>query len=251
MNRHLAITRKQCKICKEQLPLSDFNRNRHNPDGLEHQCRECKKEYLKQYRRSLCSSEGYVAKLTEEEYQPRYRNGYVEVRCGFCNKYFTPTNQEVSVKIKVLKGQCAGNTRFYCSTECKNMSPFYSRNGKAIAQQAINGEATARYLSVPAEDVQPNLTKREAKSLQKQIQLTKETIVDFQGSIDKLTGLTDQMVIKDVIEADHYSLADPVLIGVDADNEETNTDLGWIEGDWKVEDEGQGRNYYREAYTID
>lgn len=36
---------KTCGKCKEELPLSAFNKNRARPDGLHRDCRPCKKQY--------------------------------------------------------------------------------------------------------------------------------------------------------------------------------------------------------------
>lgn len=43
--------KKQCSICKQQVPLSGFYANRLNKDGLQYKCKGCEQEYLKTYNR--------------------------------------------------------------------------------------------------------------------------------------------------------------------------------------------------------
>lgn len=41
---------KVCDKCKTELPISEFNRKRSRPDGLQAQCRPCDKAYLRAWR---------------------------------------------------------------------------------------------------------------------------------------------------------------------------------------------------------
>ena len=40
---------KRCTICKQEKPLSEFNKNSARKDGLQTHCRECNKERSRQY----------------------------------------------------------------------------------------------------------------------------------------------------------------------------------------------------------
>lgn len=40
---------KKCKKCGRELPLSEFNKDKSRSDGLDCRCRECRKQYYKQY----------------------------------------------------------------------------------------------------------------------------------------------------------------------------------------------------------
>ncbi|HJT55829.1 MAG TPA: hypothetical protein VJ761_04995, partial [Ktedonobacteraceae bacterium] len=50
--------RKRCTRCKQLKLLTEFHRNRSNPDKLHFQCKPCRKEMAKQPKR-LIPPEGY------------------------------------------------------------------------------------------------------------------------------------------------------------------------------------------------
>ena len=39
------MSRKQCQKCHTEKPLTDFNRNKNNPDGRWHYCKECRRNW--------------------------------------------------------------------------------------------------------------------------------------------------------------------------------------------------------------
>ena len=54
----------------------------------------------------------------------------LQVRCTEvnCRKWFNPTNLEVANRIKCLKSLHSGETRFYCSEECKQVCNIFGRS---------------------------------------------------------------------------------------------------------------------------
>ena len=38
---------KKCNVCNIEKPLTEFNKNKHSPDGLLNKCRVCVKQYYK------------------------------------------------------------------------------------------------------------------------------------------------------------------------------------------------------------
>lgn len=38
---------KVCSKCKRELPVSEFNKNKRNKDGIDNKCRQCASEYYK------------------------------------------------------------------------------------------------------------------------------------------------------------------------------------------------------------
>ncbi|MHA2343487.1 MAG: HNH endonuclease [Candidatus Hodarchaeales archaeon] len=55
-------------------------------------------------------------------------NGYLEVKCTYCGKWFTPTIMSVNNRISVLNGRTSGESRLYCSNECKIECPIYNKS---------------------------------------------------------------------------------------------------------------------------
>lgn len=49
---------KKCVKCGRELPLSEFQKNARNPDGLQRECRECKNAYMREYNERKRSSKG-------------------------------------------------------------------------------------------------------------------------------------------------------------------------------------------------
>lgn len=43
------IKTKVCTKCGRELPITEFHINRRTKDGLQHTCKECKREYMRQY----------------------------------------------------------------------------------------------------------------------------------------------------------------------------------------------------------
>ena len=43
------IKTKVCTKCGRELPITEFHISRRNKDGLQHYCKECKREYMRQY----------------------------------------------------------------------------------------------------------------------------------------------------------------------------------------------------------
>jgi len=39
----IEVTEKQCTLCDETKPLSEFGKNSHNKSGLQHRCKPCRK----------------------------------------------------------------------------------------------------------------------------------------------------------------------------------------------------------------
>lgn len=49
---------KVCSKCGRELPITEFHKNSHNPDGLQKECKECKKAYMREYSERKRASNG-------------------------------------------------------------------------------------------------------------------------------------------------------------------------------------------------
>ena len=72
----------------------------------------------------------------------------LEVTCDYCGKWFLPTTQNVCNRIQSLKGNYVGESRLYCSVDCKKECPIFNRS-KYSAEE----NNTKRY----SREVQPEL----------------------------------------------------------------------------------------------
>jgi hypothetical protein len=56
-------------------------------------------------------------------------NKYIQVKCKYCNKWFTPTLVSIQQRTSALSGKYTLGTEnnFYCSDECKNSCPCFNR----------------------------------------------------------------------------------------------------------------------------
>lgn len=148
---------KKCsnKNCLNPLkPKSDFCKNSKMDDGLQSWCKDCKrvadkkvkstlhaKEVDKQYKNSKAKFETYESKLIKF-HEIRNNNNLLEVRCKLCNEFFTPTNLQVSDRIRSIEGTKTGNfteCNFYCSNKCKNNCILYHKKTNQVTSTKNRG----------------------------------------------------------------------------------------------------------------
>ena len=84
------------------------------------QNKDKKKEYWKEYNRSNALYETYKDRLIGVDYKSD-EEGYLLVRCKYCNKWFHPNN--LSVRNYIRAGD--GTSNLYCSEGCKKSCPTY------------------------------------------------------------------------------------------------------------------------------
>lgn len=65
----------------------------------------------------------YSSRLNIDECREN-KNGKIEVKCTYCNQWFTPTQVELDNRINELKRGKTG-TNFYCSNNCKKECPIH------------------------------------------------------------------------------------------------------------------------------
>lgn len=67
----------------------------------------------------------------------------LQVRCVYCNKWYTPKTTEVHGRLRVLNGNGNGEQRFYCSNNCKIACPIYHaikwpKGFKKVSSREVN-----------------------------------------------------------------------------------------------------------------
>lgn len=145
---------KRCSKCKIYKSHEEFSKEQDSSDGFCCRCKSCSKEYKiknkekiveqnKMYRIThreairlkdqrynilLAKFSVFAHQLTMEEEPRRAEDGVsLEVRCKYCNKYFSPTNIEVSHRIQAIYGTISGSQHLYCSEECKNLCSTFRK----------------------------------------------------------------------------------------------------------------------------
>ena len=81
--------------------------------------------------KSALSFDTYVDQIefAEEVRRSPDDNAILEVRCTYCGRWFGPSYQQVTQRIRVLYGQkgAAGESRLYCSQNCKKSCPTFRK----------------------------------------------------------------------------------------------------------------------------
>jgi hypothetical protein len=69
----------------------------------------------------------YAHQLEPIEQCRKTKEGYLEVKCTTCGKWFIPKGSNVRNRIKIINGKEHGDRRFYCSNECKSSCSIYGQ----------------------------------------------------------------------------------------------------------------------------
>jgi hypothetical protein len=135
------------------------------PPSLINEHNLCKEECIKKWAREqflgeknckwkgigkFASYDHYYDKISFAEVCRRYpeNKNILQVKCTYCNQWFSPTGSEVSGRLRCLNGKQKGELRLYCSDGCRRSCNIYRQKNypKGFKQ------ATSR-------EVQPELRK--------------------------------------------------------------------------------------------
>lgn len=110
------------------------------------------REQKKEYHNSLARYNDSVQKINFAE-ETKNNNGLLEVRCTYCNKWFSPINSQLKSRVATLSGRMSGENRFYCSEDCKKACPIYRQKKyeKGI-KIATSREVPAEFRKIALED---------------------------------------------------------------------------------------------------
>lgn len=67
-----------------------------------------------------------ISYAEEVRHSPEDKN-VLQVKCTYCNKWYTPKLTNIISRVQVLNGNCIGEARLYCSEECKQNCPIYHK----------------------------------------------------------------------------------------------------------------------------
>jgi len=74
---------KVCSNCREEKPLEAFNKDRSRKDGLEYQCKVCKKQYYQENREKI------------QEYAKQYYQENREKKLGYFKQYYQENREQM------------------------------------------------------------------------------------------------------------------------------------------------------------
>jgi len=96
----------------------------------------------------LYSTYAHQISYAEPTRQDPENNDLLQVKCGYCGKWFNPKRSAIQNRIAALDGRMKGEQRLYCSNECKQLCPIFHK------QKYSAEETNTKQLS---REVQPEL----------------------------------------------------------------------------------------------
>jgi len=75
----------------------------------------------------------YANKLTPIEECRKTEEGYLELRCTYCGKWYMPKRREVECRIYGINS--GDYNRLYCSSSCKKQCPIYGKSPETLMRE--------------------------------------------------------------------------------------------------------------------
>lgn len=128
---------KYCNCCKTLKSVFDFNKSKIRSDGLQTQCRECKKAYARQY---LQSEKG---KAVAKKYKDTHKDIYI----NYSRQYYLDNKNSVSESHKRYYKENKEQWKLYNKTAYINNKSYYRaksalRHNRKKAVNEINTKET-------------------------------------------------------------------------------------------------------------
>ena len=106
---------------KEKEYQKEYNKNWNENN------KEQSKETSKNWRKNKSLYSSFAHQLTIDESPISGNEGFLQVKCTYCGKYYYPTNSKVRSRVSSLVGKNTGECRLYCSEECKQAGPIFAK----------------------------------------------------------------------------------------------------------------------------
>jgi len=55
------------------------------------------------------------------------KKAYVQIKCHYCNRWFTPSNHQIHNRLKAIYGETRGSSHIYCGTACRESCPTHGQ----------------------------------------------------------------------------------------------------------------------------
>lgn len=118
-----------CCICHKEYKLNtnNFYKDITRRTGFSNQCKSCTTKHRSNF---YITPAKYISKPFKElqkyiEHRRNPNNAELgQVKCIYCNNWFTPTNGQVYDRLDAINNKTGGQN-LYCSDNCKNLCPIY------------------------------------------------------------------------------------------------------------------------------
>jgi len=152
----------KCCKCGEYKPCSEFHKNNTTKRGYNTWCKVCNSKYQKKYHERYYKNNTKQIKQRNKQWREKNseqrkqyltspyksgdttqalkdikkyesyiidKNGDVNFKCTYCGIYYKTTRREVKNRLGAIngKGSDGGESRFYCSDQCKQECPTYGQ----------------------------------------------------------------------------------------------------------------------------
>lgn len=107
-------------------------------------------------KKNISLFETLAPKLKKYESIRCTEEGYLEVKCTYCGKWYIPKATDIGARLDCINGRTRGEGRLYCSNECKQECPIYGK----LPRQLMKEDAIRAGRIPPEElnrEVQPEL----------------------------------------------------------------------------------------------
>lgn len=94
---------KICSRCKKELPIDMFNKDKSRSDNLDNNCKQCRKEYLKQYRNENKDKAKAYYDANKDERRIRYKKQRKDYRDKNTNTFGRTQKERLRGKSNILK----------------------------------------------------------------------------------------------------------------------------------------------------
>jgi hypothetical protein len=118
---------KRCSCCHNELPTAQFSKDKSRKDGLNCQCKQCRKEYKNKYYKThhQQNKDYYIAnKMAIRNYQNEYNKNYRKTNKNYFKEYSLKYNFNLTLTERDLIFSQQGN----CCALCGSLTPKSKRD---------------------------------------------------------------------------------------------------------------------------
>ena len=132
---------KTCNTCKAEKPLSEFNKHIRRKDGLEGQCKSCKKEYREKNKESIHERNKQYRKNNKDKIKEAKRKNYLKNKKRIVKRVYEYEKKRKATD-PLFKMTC--NLRNRTSKAFK--SKGYSKNTKTQEMLGVDWEVAKQHI---------------------------------------------------------------------------------------------------------
>lgn len=117
---------KNSNICKDCFYIKNLNEGE-KVEYFEKKERNIEEKIKKLFSNDKVKFSLYGDRLPPDDYPIKHPDGSLFVKCAYCGGPFRPTKKQVRNRLGVLEGHNSGESRFYCSNNCKKACPTFNQ----------------------------------------------------------------------------------------------------------------------------